>query len=119
MKSSSNDNATRRHGATAETFVTAAAAAGSFDVNPADHHRTAGSSTVNDDSELDEHEWERWRRTKELVEKEEGQAEWRKIQAVAKNYDDKSVDRFTRGISDHGGFHQCSLSAVQESASGD
>ena len=62
-------------------------------MNPADHHRTAGS---NDDSELDEHEWERWRRTKELVEKEEGQAEWRKIQAAAKNYDDKSIDRFTR-----------------------
>eukprot|EP00913_Durusdinium_trenchii_P002397 g2213.t1 len=68
------------------------------EVEDSPHRHDAGSSTVNDDTDLDDEEWARWQRIKAAVIEEPSQHFWRRRLEKARDFRNKEVDIHTRTI---------------------
>lgn len=59
----------------------------------------AGSSSVNNEPEVNDAEWTRWSQIKESVENELEQRRWKKaLQQVVNNMDNRQIDPALRGV---------------------
>ena len=65
------------------------------DVETSPQH-TAGSSSVNEESDLDDNEWARWQQTKTSVQEEPSQQFWMRRLAKAKDFRNKEIAIHTR-----------------------